>query len=212
MKIRDVTPLKMPGIQVIRFERFIDKRGYFTETFRQEQLAPVLWGSVEQMNESFSLKGAVRGLHFQWNPHMGKLVRTLSGNMVDLFLDIRMKSETFGKIGAYGMPMTSREFPSEEWIWVPPGFAHGNFFEADTHIQYACTGKYSQGNEACISPLAPDIDWSLCPAAFVDRFKAALESPDLKITDKDRDGLTVAQWRSDPRAENFQPWNLPVRG
>jgi dTDP-4-dehydrorhamnose 3,5-epimerase len=82
-----------------------------------------------QSNESVSKKGVIRGLHFQWNPFMGKLVRTLLGHM----LDIRKHSPTRGKAILYDMPARDTE-DWDEWIWVPPGFAHGNLFLADTRI------------------------------------------------------------------------------
>ena len=106
-----------------------------------------------QANQSLSEKGVMRGMHFQWNPYMGKLVRTISGHMVDMVLDIRIDSPTFGKMIAYDMP-ASDENDYDEWIWVPPGFAHGNFFSEKTIIEYMCTGQYSPGCEACISPFS----------------------------------------------------------
>ena len=103
---------------------------------------------------------------------MGKLVRTLTGRMVNLIIDIRKGSPTFGKMIGYDMPgRLDAEFA--EWIWVPPGFAHGNLFTEDTLIEYFCSGEYSQGCEAGISPLSLDIDWSLCaPASRVSSIKS----------------------------------------
>jgi dTDP-4-dehydrorhamnose 3,5-epimerase len=143
----------------------------------------------------------VRGLHFQWNPYMGKLVRTLHGHMVDLVLDIRKGSPSFGRAIAYDMPSHFGE-DSNEWIWVPPGFAHGNVFLEDTSIEYFCSGEYSPGNEAGISPLAGDIDWSLCDPGLRETFHDIASSSSL-ITDKDRDGLSVSAWKRDERSENF---------
>src|SRR5579883_2717712 len=101
---------------------------------------------------------------------MGRLVRTLPGRRVALVLDIRKGSPTFGKIIAHDMPAR----PSNdwnEWIWVPPGFAHGNMFPEESAIEYFCSGEYSPGCEAGISPLAADIDWSLCDAGLRECFK-----------------------------------------
>ena len=95
MKIIEVKCLAIPDVKVIRFGRFRDHRGYFTEPFRKSDFAhhPEMgfMKGVEffQANESFSNAGVIRGLHFQWNPYMGKLVRTIAGRMVDLVLDIR---------------------------------------------------------------------------------------------------------------------------
>ena len=143
MKIVDVRSLAVADVKVVRFERFRDERGYFTEPYRKSDVAlnpatSFLAGlAFPQANESFSHAGVIRGLHFQWNPFMGKLVRTVSGRMVDLALDIRLDSPTLGKIIAHDMPSSSGDEWSE-WIWVPPGFAHGNFFTEETTIEYFC--------------------------------------------------------------------------
>jgi len=192
---------------VIRFARFCDHRGYFTEPYRKSDFANhpdtgFMQGiDFVQANESFSKAGTLRGLHFQWNPYMGKLVRTITGRMVDMVLDIRKESPTFGKIIAYDMPVNPNNNYSE-WIWVPSGFAHGNFFTEDSLIEYFCSGEYSPGCEAGISPLTGDIDWSLCDAALKRLFDE-LVTTQLIITDKDKNGLSVAQWSNDSRSESF---------
>jgi len=207
MKILEVKTLVIPAIKVIRFARFCDHRGYFTEPFRKSDLLnhpdTGFLKDVEfvQANESFSKKGVVRGLHFQWNPHMGKLVRTIRGRMADIVLDIRKGSPTLGKIIAYDMP-DEIDANSGEWIWVPPGFAHGNFFSEESTIEYFCSGEYSQGCEAGISPLAPDIDWSLCDSDLKKEFDEISSSTAI-ITDKDKNGLSLQAWLADKRAENF---------
>lgn len=207
MKITEVKALKIEDVKVVRFARFCDHRGYFTEHYKISDFADhpemEFMRGVEfvQCNESYSHEGAVRGLHFQWNPYMGKLVRTLSGRMVDMVLDIRKGSPTFGKIVCYDMP-TDHTADYSEWIWVPPGFAHGNFFTENTRIEYFCSGEYSPGCEAGISPLAEDIDWSLCDTKLKDLFDSIVPETNL-ITDKDRDGFSVAGWESDERSDNF---------
>ncbi len=207
MKILGAKQLKLPEIKVIRFARFRDQRGYFTEHFRESdfQANPLtsFMVGVEfvQANESFSRAETVRGLHFQWNPYMGKFVRTLNGHMVDLVLDIRKGSPNFGKAIAYDMP-SNRSEDFNEWIWVPPGFAHGNVFVEDTSIEYFCSGEYSPGYEAGISPLAEDIDWSLCDPNLRETFYKVSSSTRL-ITDKDRNGLSVSAWEKDKRSDNF---------
>jgi dTDP-4-dehydrorhamnose 3,5-epimerase len=207
MKLLSVERLAIPEIKVLRFARFRDERGYFTEHFRKSDLlggeeTPFMEGvEFVQANESFSREGVVRGLHFQWNPFMGKLVRTLHGHMIDVVLDIRRGSPTFGQAIAHDMP-SSRDEDYNEWIWVPPGFAHGNAFAEDTTIEYFCSGEYSPGNEAGISPLAEDIDWSLCDEASRRRFHEISTSTDL-MTQKDRDGLSVGAWEADERSANF---------
>lgn len=208
MKIVEVLDLAIPDVKVIRFARFPDHRGYFSEQYRFSDFesgpqTPFMRGvRFLQANESFSRTGAVRGLHFQWNPYMGKLVRTIRGHMIDVVLDIRKGSPWFGKIIAYDMPVRGDE-DFAEWIWVPPGFAHGNTFPDDTVIEYFCSGEYSPGNEAGVSPVAEDLDWSLCDPALADQFRTIASTTSL-MTDKDRNSFSVAAWAADPRAENFR--------
>jgi len=207
MKLLEVRQLSIEAIKVIRFARFCDHRGYFAEHYRKSdfhiQADLGFMKNVEfvQANESFSIKGTVRGLHFQWNPYMGKLVRTLNGRMVDMVLDIRKGSPTFGKIILYDMPADYKE-DYQEWIWVPPGFAHGNFFIEDTLIEYFCSGQYSPGCEAGISPLSKDIDWSLCNKGLRQLFDDVVPSTNL-ITDKDKNGFSVTQWANSENSDNF---------
>src|SRR5262245_54919526 len=207
MKILSAQTLAIPEIKVIRFGRFCDHRGYFTEHFRRSDLhtnplTPFLKGvEFVQGNESFSRAGTVRGLHFQWNPYMGKLVRTIHGHMIDLVLDIRKGSATFGKIIAHDMPARQGE-DWDEWIWVPPGFAHGNFFPQDTVIEYLCSGEYSKGCEAGSSPLADDVDGLLCDWPLRDLFRRAASGNPL-ISDKDRNGLSDSSWERDERSAHF---------
>jgi dTDP-4-dehydrorhamnose 3,5-epimerase len=207
LKILDVFSLPIPEIQVVRFARFRDHRGFFTEHFRasdvarDERLAGLHGVNFVQTNESFSRAGTVRGMHFQWNPYMGKLVRTVSGRMIDLVLDIRKGSPSFGKMIAHDMP-GRLEGDSAEWIWVPPGFAHGNLFTEDTVIEYFCSGEYSQGCEAGISPISADIDWSLCDPALKASFDRIAPTTE-RMTNKDRMAPGVSAWANDPRSENF---------
>ena len=207
MKLLEVRQLPIEAVKVIRFARFCDHRGYFTEHYRKSDFANhpdmSFMKGVEfvQCNESYSKKGTVRGLHFQWNPYMGKLVRTISGRMVDMVLDIRKASPTFGKIILYDMPANNKTDYSE-WIWVPPGFAHGNFFPEDTTIEYFCSGEYSPGCEAGISPLAQDIDWSLCDKNLKKLYDKIVPTTSL-ITDKDKNGFSVSGWKTDERSNNF---------
>ena len=207
MKLLEVKTLQMEAVKVIRFARFRDHRGYFTEHYRKGDFLKHgdmhFMKGVEfvQANESYSKRGTIRGLHFQWNPYMGKLVRTLTGRMIDMVLDIRKGSPTFGKIILYDMPADNTA-DYAEWIWVPPGFAHGNFFTEDSMIEYFCSGEYSPGCEAGISPLAGDMDWTLCDPDLKKLFDRIAGSTAL-ISDKDKDGLTVKGWNSDNRSENF---------
>jgi len=207
MKLLGVSTLAIEDIKVVKFARFCDHRGYFTEHYRRSdfgsnpEMSSMKDVAFVQCNESYSQEGTIRGLHFQWNPYMGKLVRTLAGRMVDMILDIRKGSPTFGRIILHDMP-ADHKGDSGEWIWVPPGFAHGNFFTEDTMIEYFCSGEYSPGCEAGISPLAEDIDWSLCDPKLRNLFDRVASSTTL-ITDKDKNGYSFKAWTSCEHAENF---------
>ena len=208
MKILEVRPLVFPEVKVIRFQRFKDERGYFSEIYRKDQfhshpdLSALKDSEFVQYNESYSRQNTIRGMHFQWDPQMGKLVRTLWGHMVDIVLDIRKGSPTFGKMIAYDMPFeTESEFG--EYIWVPKGFAHGNYYLTDTKITYFCTSSWNPSGEASISPMAPDIDWSLCDSTLKAQFDSIVQHNPL-ISGKDKDGFTVAQWSQNPNSEQFQ--------
>ncbi len=206
MKILDVKELEIPDIKVIRFSKFKDHRGYFMEHFRRSDIQRLEIKSLEnvdfvQGNQSYSKKGVIRGMHFQWDPYMGKMVRTLSGDMTDLVLDIRKESPTFGKMIGYEMPSLDK-MDYDEWIWIPPGFAHGNFFLKNSKIEYLCSGEYSPGCEAGISPLAKDIDWSLCNAKIKKNFDLVSLNNNL-MTDKDKNGLSIEEWNKNEKSDKF---------
>ena len=204
MKIISVINQNIKGVKLIKLQRFMDQRGYFTETFRitdainkELNLFP---NGIMQTNESFSHKNVLRGLHFQWNPNMGKLVRTIAGHMVDLVLDLRHGSPTQGMIMAFDLPTRSSDV-SSSWIWVPEGCAHGNFFLEDTYIEYFCSGIYNGQCEAVISPFAEDIDWNICDPSIKNKF---FELKDTFVaTSKDINGLLVKEWLLRQDANNF---------
>ena len=204
LKILDTKDFPLPGVHLLRFARFGDKRGYFTETFRRsdfEDLEFLAGVQFLQCNESHSRKGVIRGLHCQWGPFMGKLVRTIQGRMMDVVLDIRLGSPTYGKALAVEMAASPEE-DSSTWIWVPPGFAHGNVFTESTTIEYFCSGEYNLGREAVISPVAPDIDWSLCDR----RLKAQVDevaSTTRLMSEKDRGGFTLSGWSESEDSARF---------
>ena len=206
MKIIEIRSLAIPDVKIVRYARFGDERGYFTETYRKSDFfghagAACFQGiEFKQCNESRSRAGVIRGLHFQWNPSQGKLVRTVAGHMIDLALDIRLGSPTFGRIIAYDLP-ASPDAAYGDWIWLPPGFAHGACMLQDSTIEYFCSSEWSPGNETGISPSAADLDWSLCDPLLKVQYDRVLNAA--LLSPKDRDGFTLAGWKSDPRAENF---------
>lgn len=206
MKDLKVKKLALPEVLAIEFGRYADNRGYFCETFKRSDFSSNELKSFKkiefvQANESFSKKGTIRGIHFQWNPFMGKLVRTIQGHMVDMVIDIRQGSPKYGKIIFHNMPSQPKKSGSE-WIWVPPGFAHGNFFLKETTIEYYCTGEYNPECEVGISPLAPDIDWSLASPKLKKLFVKIRKTTKF-ISEKDKEGFSLEEWKNDPRSKNF---------
>lgn len=201
MKLLEIKSLVFPEVKVIRFGVYPDNRGYFTETFQFNQIKDLgilgLSGNfVLQANQSYSHRNVLRGLHFQYNPYMGKLVRTLYGHMMDLVLDIRHNSPTFGCALMYDMPVnvSSQEL---EWIWVPPGFAHGNLYLEETAIEYFCIGNYSPECEIGICPMDKNIDWIFANKELI--------SQDYWImSNKDRCGIGIEDWRKDKRMSLFE--------
>ena len=205
MKINNIFEPAIQGVKVIHFERFLDKRGYFSETFRDadflENKLGVFPNGIMQTNESYSRRNVLRGLHFQWNNPMGKLVRTISGHMVDLILDLRIGSPTQGQIMAFNMPIAAHQNESS-WIWVPEGCAHGNFFLEDSYIEYYCSASYNGACEAGISPFATDIDWSICDPKLKNLFFDLKDS--FITTSKDINGHSLSSWLKTADAANFK--------
>ena len=135
--------MKEPKIYITN--RYADNRGYFKES-RPNYIMNDLSCSFVQENLSFSKKGTIRGLHYQWQPDMGKLISVISGSIIDIIVDIREDSLNLGKVYYYKLSSEGGEV-----LWVPPGFAHG--FEAleDSYVQYGCTTIYSSETEGSIN-------------------------------------------------------------
>jgi len=193
MKILEVLPTVFPEVKLIKIARFTDNRGYFTETYRFSQLEEIIPDlKIKQVMESHSKKWVLRGLHFQYDPPMGKLVRTVVGEMIDFFLDIRPNSKTFGKIGAVKMP-SYWDDGFDNWIWIPFGFAHSNLYLEESTIEYFATTTWNPSSEVGINPLASDIDWSFVDKEILDVFKNNQDK--FIISEKDKKGLTITQWQ-----------------
>ncbi|MEK7581000.1 MAG: dTDP-4-dehydrorhamnose 3,5-epimerase family protein [Patescibacteria group bacterium] len=198
MKIFERVDLALDGLQVVKFAKFKDERGYFCESFKLSDFKTIDgFKDFEfmQSNESYSKKNVIRGLHFQWNPRMGKLVRTISGHMVDIALDIRKDSPTFGKAILYDMPQNIKDGEGQ-WIWLPPGFAHGNFFLEDTLIEYFCTGSYNPECERGISAFSSDIDFSLADKDLKNKFDE-IKNKGAIVSYKDINGISLSAWKKD---------------
>lgn len=165
MHIIKVKSAVFDEIKVIRFNRLLDDRGFFSEIYKKSdfqnnaKLSFLQQKELKQANISYSKANVIRGLHFQLKPQMDKLVRVMKGAMIDLFLDVRIGSPSFGKIGGYLISTTVKN-KFNEWIFVPSGFAHGAIFLRPTIMEYFCTEEYCPDTEKTVSLVAKDIDWS----------------------------------------------------
>jgi dTDP-4-dehydrorhamnose 3,5-epimerase len=123
-----------------------DDRGVFFESFQQQKFNDLIGDAITfvQENESISKKGVLRGLHFQKPPFaQGKLVRVISGSVLDIAVDIRKNSSTYGKHVAVELSAENKR-----QLWIPAGFAHGFVaLEDDTVFQYKCTNYYNKNAE-----------------------------------------------------------------
>lgn len=157
------------GLVVVRPNVFEDGRGYFFETYNKVSFDHAgLPLDIVQSNISRSDRDVVRGLHYQNPPHQqGKLVRVLRGRAMDVVLDIRRDSATYGR---HFMLELSEE--NKLALWVPPGFAHGfRTLEDNTLFFYDCTGTYNRSAEGCIRWNDPDlgIDWGIANPTLSDK-------------------------------------------
>ena len=149
------------GLLIIKPDIFRDDRGYFFESYNQDKFDESgLDVTFVQDNESKSAKGIIRGLHFQSPPfEQGKLVRVVKGSILDVAVDIRRKSPTYGKWSSVKLSGENK------WMyWIPPGFAHGFVsLEDDTVVFYKCTNVYNKDAERSIIWNDPvlHIDWGV---------------------------------------------------
>lgn len=147
---------------------FNDKRGYFFESFHQLKFEQLTGQSVHfvQDNESFSTRGTLRGLHFQRGKHaQAKLVRAISGEILDVAVDLRENSSTYG---LYYCVMLSGE--NKKQLFIPRGFAHGFVvLSNEAIVAYKCDNYYHKASEGGIAYNDPflHIDWRLSPDELI---------------------------------------------
>ena len=156
------TPLAIPDIILVEPNLHADDRGYFLETFRQDLFNDAIGSKVNfvQENESKSLKGVLRGLHYQVSPFsQSKLVRVIDGSVLDIALDIRRSSPTFGHHVAIQLSSANKK-----QLFIPKGFAHGFIVLSDTAtFAYKVDSFYAPEYERSIAFDDKDlkIDWQL---------------------------------------------------
>ena len=149
---------KISGVVIIQPKVYGDNRGYFCETFKAPDFeAAGLPVNFVQDNESSSIKGVLRGLHFQKNHTQGKLVRVTHGEVFDVAVDVRPGSETFGQW--VGVTLSSEK---KNMLYIPEGFAHGFLVLSDTaEFVYKCTDVYDPTSEGGVPWNDPtiNVDW-----------------------------------------------------
>ena len=180
------TPIE--GVIVVKPDVFEDERGFFMEVFRKDQFEEVgLPGNFVQLNHSASAKNVVRGLHFQWAPAMGKLMRVTSGTAFLAAVDIRKGSPTLGKW--FGVEASVK---NKIQLWAPACFARGFCVLSDSaEIQYLCTGIYNPKGESGILWNDPEIgiEWPVS---------------DPVLSEKDKNAQTLAQWLETEESNQFR--------
>ena len=173
-----VTETNLPGVLIIEPKVFQDARGFFLETFSASRYQSAgVPGSFVQDNHSRSLKGTVRGLHLQVRKPQAKLMRAVSGSMLDVAVDVRVGSPNFGR-------WTSALLSGDNFrqLYVPPGFAHGFAVLSDVvDVEYKCTDYYDPGDELTVLWSDPviGIDWTVTEPTLSIRDQKALPLADL---------------------------------
>ena len=168
-----VTPCDIEGLYVIEPTVFKDERGYFVETYNQNDMKEAGLDMVfVQDNQSMSTRGVLRGLHFQKQFPQGKLVRVVRGKVFDVAVDLRSDSKTYGKW--FGVELSAEHMKQ---FYIPEGFAHGFLVLSDeAEFCYKCTDFYHPGDEGGLAWNDPEIGvgWPL------------EEGVDLIISEKDQ--------------------------
>ena len=168
-----VTPCDIEGLYVIEPTVFKDERGYFVETYNQNDMKEAGLDMVfVQDNQSMSTRGVLRGLHFEKQFPQGKLVRVVRGKVFDVAVDLRSDSKTYGKW--FGVELSAENMKQ---FYIPEGFAHGFLVLSDeAEFCYKCTDFYHPGDEGGLAWNDPEIgvEWPL------------EEGVDLIISEKDQ--------------------------
>jgi dTDP-4-dehydrorhamnose 3,5-epimerase len=144
-----VTPTRIPDVLILEPKVFGDSRGFFFESFNQQDFnqATGLQVHFVQDNHSRSAQGVLRGLHYQLQQPQGKLVRVVRGAVFDVAVDIRQSSPTFGQWTGVALSEDNRK-----QIWVPAGFAHGFVVLSESaDFLYKTTDYYAPAHERCIA-------------------------------------------------------------
>ena len=169
----DIIKTKIPGLLIIKPDVFEDERGYFFESYNRDKFVSEGIDNVFiQDNESKSMKGVLRGLHFQNPPYeQGKLVRVMKGAVIDVAVDIRKNSPTYGQWDSIELTESNKIM-----YWVPPGMAHGFVtLEDETIFFYKCTNLFNKASEGSIRWNDPNlnVNWGLSNPIISEKDKIA---------------------------------------
>lgn len=164
------TPIK--DLMLITPNIFGDERGYFMETYNKKRLGKAIKVAFVQDNESLSQKGVLRGLHFQKPPFtQAKLIRVIFGSILDVAVDIRKDSETYGQHFKHILSSENRK-----QLYIPAGFAHGFLcLEDNTIVNYKCSEFYNKNSEASLlwNDVELNIDWGMKDPILAEKDKLA---------------------------------------
>ncbi len=172
------TETSLPGVLLLEPRVFGDDRGFFLESYNERMFADLgIHEKFVQDNHSYSSRNVLRGLHYQIQQPQGKLVRAITGEILDVVLDLRQNSPAFGKWESFRLSGENKRM-----LWVPVGFAHGFRIVSETaHVIYKTTDFYALEHERTVSWNDPvlHIDWQL--------------DGEPTISDKDRRGQNFSE-------------------
>jgi dTDP-4-dehydrorhamnose 3,5-epimerase len=150
----------LDGVFVLEPKVFGDARGFFLESYNERVMADLgIREHFVQDNHSYSTRNVVRGLHYQIQHPQGKLIRVITGEILDVVVDLRKSSRTFGKWGAVRLSGENKRM-----LWIPAGYAHGFRVVSDSaHVLYKATDFYTPESERTLAWNDPDlkVDWQL---------------------------------------------------
>ena len=172
-----------PEVKLFTPNVYKDYRGFFTETFNSK-ITDELGVTFYQDNHSKSKKNVIRGIHYQWDKPMGKLVRVVNGSGIDVLVDLRKNSPTYGK--SETILISDENFTT---VWVPEGFGHGFLaLEDNTHLCYKCSAVHNGANEGSISPFDStlNIQWPI-------------EITEAVLSEKDKNAQSFEQYNLNPK-------------
>jgi dTDP-4-dehydrorhamnose 3,5-epimerase len=179
--------LAIPDVLLVEHEVFEDARGFFMEVYKRDAFRDLgLPEQFSQLNHSRSARNVVRGLHFQWDGPMGKLMRVTEGEAFLVAVDIRQGSPT---VGDWIAEVVSAK--NKRQLWAPAGFARGFCVLSDfAQIEYLCTAVYNAAGESGIRWNDPDvgIEWPV---------------KDPILSEKDARAQSLHEWLARPESKNF---------